>query len=154
MKITAIKDISEVELLLRGCSLPNSDLQENYQVQLFGVYHNAQLIACVGVELYDNSALLRSLAVIPEYRKEGIGKKLSEYAEKYCKQNSVNKIYLLTETADTYFEKLGYSIQKRDTAPGSIKGTAQFSGLCPESSRFMKKQLYKLPGYGPLRRND
>ena len=142
MKITAINDISEVELLLGRCSLPTSDLKDNYNIQLFGAYHNTKLIACVGVELYDNSALLRSLAVIPEYRKEGIGKILSEYIENYCKQNSVNELYLLTETAEHYFEKLGYKIQDREIAPVSIKGTTQFSGLCPGSSRFMKKIIH------------
>jgi len=141
MKITEIKDISEVELLLSGCSLPTSDLKLNDKVQLFGACQNENLIACIGVEIYGNAALLRSLAVVSEYRKEGIGKLLSEYVENYCKQEGVKEVYLLTETAKEYFEKLGYKTQKREDAPLTIKGTTQLSGLCPSSSNFMIKLL-------------
>ncbi|MEE4241792.1 MAG: arsenic resistance N-acetyltransferase ArsN2 [Desulfopila sp.] len=141
MIITAIKNISEAEALLGGCSLPTSDLQENRRIQLFGIHKDTDLVACIGVELYGTSALLRSLAVSPDSRREGTGRALSEFAEKYCMQNGVKEIYLLTETAENYFEKLGYSIQEKETAPSCIKGTTQFSGVCPASSRFMKKIL-------------
>ena len=141
MKIIEIKYSSEVELLLNRCSLPTSDLTKNDMVQLFGAYQNENLIACIGVEIYDNAALLRSLAVGSEHRANGIGRKLSRHIEKFCQQEGVKEIYLLTETADKYFERLGYSLQGREDAPASIKGTTQFSGLCPSSSKFMIKRI-------------
>ncbi len=141
METVKIKDISEVELLLNRYSLPTSDLKKNDKVQLFGAYQNENLIACIGVEIYGKTALLRSLAVVSECRKEGFGKKLSEYLENYCKQKGVKEVYLLTETAEEYFEKLGFIIKKREEAPLVIKGTTQFSSLCPSSSKFMIKIL-------------
>jgi amino-acid N-acetyltransferase len=141
MKINEIKDASEVESLLTTSSLLTTDLHQNDKIQLFGAYQDENLIACIGVEIYDNTALLRSLAVRLECRSRGIGKKLSEHIEKYCQQKGVKELYLLTETADKYFDRLGYTKQKRQEAPESIKGTTQFSGLCPSSSKFMKKRV-------------
>jgi amino-acid N-acetyltransferase len=141
MKITKINDILEVELLLNGCSLPTADLKINHTVQFFGVYQNKNLIACIGVEIYGDAALLRSLAVDSKSRKKGIARQLSEYVENYCNQNSVREVFLLTETAEKYFENHGYKIQNRDDAPLHIKSTTQFSDLCPSSSIFMKKTL-------------
>jgi N-acetylglutamate synthase-like GNAT family acetyltransferase len=42
-------------------------------------------MACIGVEIYGNSALLRSLSVGLEYRKKGVGKNLLEFVENFCK---------------------------------------------------------------------
>ncbi|GAB6147331.1 arsenic resistance N-acetyltransferase ArsN2 [Desulfocicer niacini] len=141
MEITKIEDRSEAADLLNRSLLPTSDLGNNDTIQLFGIYQNKKLIACIGVEIYGESALLRSLAVDANSQKNGKGKQLLGYLESFCIKNGVQKMFLLTETAVKYFEKFGYNIHERQNAPISIKGTAQFSSLCPTSSAFMLKIL-------------
>lgn len=141
MEILEIKDILEVELLLSGFSLPTSDLRSTDKVKLFGAYQNENLIGCIGVELHGSFALLRSLAVNLNNREKGIGKQLVEYVEIFCERKNVKEVFLLTETANQYFEKRGYRQQKREYAPSGIKSTTQFSELCPSSSMFMSKRL-------------
>lgn len=51
------------------------------------------------------------------------------------------RFYLLTTTADRFFEQLGYETLSRSEAPSAITATPQFSGLCPGSSIFMGKEL-------------
>ena len=141
MKITEITDISEVERLLSRSSLHTSDLRNNDKLALFGVFEKDILIACIGLEMYGETALLRSLAVASEYRKRGIGRQLFLHAENFCRQNGVKEIFLLTQTAEGFFTRFGFNHHKREDAPSSITETTQFSGLCPVSSRFMMKAV-------------
>jgi amino-acid N-acetyltransferase len=141
MKIIELHDIAEVELLLSGSSLPASDLKSNDNIQLFGTYQNNKLMACIGVEIYSDSALVRSLIVDQKFRNKGVGKKFLGFFQTYCIQNNVNVVFFLTETSEKYLEKLGFKKCNRKNAPLSIKGTTQFSALCPSSSSFMKKIL-------------
>lgn len=140
-EITEIVDVSEVELLLANSSLPLADIRSNDRVQLFGIYQNANLIGCIGTEIFDETALLRSLAVVSRYKRQGIGTRLVEFLEDFCRQNGVREIYLLTESAERYFARLGYLVSDRRNAPSSIKTTTQFSSLCPTSSTLMHKEL-------------
>jgi amino-acid N-acetyltransferase len=50
-------------------------------------------------------------------------------------------MYLLTTTAETFFERRGYRRVDRIQAPPAIKLTPEFAGLCPASSAFMIKRL-------------
>ncbi len=141
MNVNRITEISKVKKLLDEFSLPTSDLNEKDRLQLFGIFENDSLIACVGVETYGENGLLRSLAVTTGSREKQIGRRLCEYIESHCLQHGVKRLFLLTETADGYFTKLGYKIWQRDGAPAEIRGTTQFSDLCPSSSKFMMKNL-------------
>ena len=141
MEIKKLVEVSEVEVLLAKFSLPVSDLRNSDRIQLFGIYQDEKLIACIGTEISEETALLRSLAVDSHYKRRGIGRRLVEFVEDFCRQNGVREIYLLTESAERYFTRLGYTVSDRRNAPPSIKTTTQFSCLCPASSAFMSKIL-------------
>jgi amino-acid N-acetyltransferase len=50
-------------------------------------------------------------------------------------------MYLLTTTAETFFERRGYRRVDRTEAPQAIQTTVEFASLCPASSAFMIKRL-------------
>jgi amino-acid N-acetyltransferase len=50
-------------------------------------------------------------------------------------------MFLLTTTAETFFERRGYRRVDRSQAPLAIQSTSEFASLCPASSAFMIKQL-------------
>ncbi len=62
-----------------------------------------------------------------------------------CRQQAVQEVWLLTIDADPFFEKLGYVVRTRDAAPDVIRGTAEFSSLCPGDAVLMSKELRPLP---------
>jgi amino-acid N-acetyltransferase len=62
-------------------------------------------------------------------------------AELHAKSQGAREIYLLTTTAERFFERLGYTRVPREAAPLAIQQTQEFSALCPSSSAFMVKQL-------------
>lgn len=141
MNIVEIINHSEVVPLLRESSLPTADLESSDKVVFYGCYDNEQLIACVGLELYPDVALLRSLAVHPDHQNRGIAKSLVQYAENICSSKQISEIYLLTNTAKGFFKNRGYQIYERENAPSAIKKTSQFSGVCPCSSTLMRKAI-------------
>jgi amino-acid N-acetyltransferase len=51
------------------------------------------------------------------------------------------EIYLLTTTAERFFERLGYARVQREAAPVAIQQTQEFSTLCSSSSALMVKRL-------------
>jgi amino-acid N-acetyltransferase len=124
---------------LAACNLPVSDLSCAESLQLFGAFSGSDLIGTVGLELTAPVALLRSLAVAPAHRGQGVGERLVALAERHAAMNGVDALYLLTTTAASFFTKLGYAFAERADAPAAIQATAQFSGLCPASSIFMAK---------------
>jgi amino-acid N-acetyltransferase len=67
-----------------------------------------RVIGSVGVERYGLSALLRSLAVAPEYRGQGLGRALVERPLQEAREQGVKRIVLLTETAPEFFPKFGF----------------------------------------------
>jgi amino-acid N-acetyltransferase len=68
--------------------------------------------------------------------------------EQYAIESGIDTLYLLTETAETFFECLGYTRLPRDRAPAAIVRSAQFASLCPSSAAFMARTLR---GNGPGR---
>ncbi|WP_116809989.1 arsenic resistance N-acetyltransferase ArsN2 [Steroidobacter cummioxidans] len=127
--------------LLRSADLPISDLTETHMRHFFYLGPPKVPVGLVGVEFHDSDALLRSLVVAPESRSRGAGTQLVEHAETYARDHGAVAIYILTTTAERFFRARGYVTASREHAPVAIKGTAEFSSLCPASSVFLSKRL-------------
>lgn len=134
-------DKTSVEHLLQECNLPTSDITPQHMEHFFASGDSAGLTGVIGLELYGDVALLRSLAVSPKHRGTGLGKQLVSHAEQHAIAQGVQAIYLLTTTANKFFARLGYSSVSRSQAPPAIQGSTEYSSLCPSSSVFMTKQL-------------
>ncbi len=131
----------EIEALLLRGNLPVADLREGGPVQLLAHHHGPQVIGVAGIEAYGTVGLLRSVAVDEAHRKGGHGRALVAGAEAWAAGHGIDTLYLLTTTAAGFFAGLGYTEIPRAEAPAAIARTAQFSGLCPASSTFMRKEL-------------
>ena len=141
MHIVPIEFSKEVEALLTTEELPSFDLMNSDNVKLFGFELDDNLAGLIGIELYENVGLLRSLVVRSDLRNAGNGKALVAKAESWALNNDISHLYLLTTTAVDFFTKLNYELTQRDKAPLSIASTSQFSSLCPSSAIFMHKDL-------------
>jgi amino-acid N-acetyltransferase len=132
-------ELTHIQWLLNLHSLPTADITEDV-LKHFLVYRDAVGIAgVVGLECYGDVALLRSLAVADGYVGLGIGKRLVAAAEELARARQVRSIYLLTTTAQAYFEPLGFRCVLRDGAPSVIAHSSQFKSLCPSTAVLMVK---------------
>lgn len=129
----------EVRALLAANQLPVSDLTD--RIQLLGIWRDARLIGVIGLEPYGDVGLLRSLAVDGSIRGTGLGGHLVDRLELLASGEGVASLYLLTTTAESFFQKRGYRCVPRDSAPAAIRETSEFSSICPASSAFMCKVL-------------
>lgn len=75
------------------------------------------------------------------FQGEGIGRQLVNKMEAYSVENRIDKIYLLTDTAESFFLKLGYKIISRDETDTRIKQSIEFTTLCPSSPVLVKKLI-------------
>jgi len=137
----AIKDdLKAVMSLLDRASLPSVDI-EKHLLTFFVLENVRTIVGAIGMELYGDTALLRSLVVEKNYRNKGCGKELYyTLISKATKLNVIN-IYLLTETAEGFFSKEGFKKIEREQVPPSIKQTNEYSTLCPEGAVCMVKRL-------------
>lgn len=127
--------------LLRSNGLPTSDLQPGHfeHFLICGDPHAPDGV--VGVEIHAQHGLLRSLAVMPGLRGRGHGRALVAAAEDHARKQGVRELYLLTNTAETFFARLGYEPASRPRAPQSIRASPEFASLCPDDCAFLCKRL-------------
>lgn len=97
-----------------------------------------RLIGSVGIEAYGYLGLLRSVCVDDNYRHQGIAQLLCDLSFQEAHRQGIQDLYLLTTTADQYFNRLGFARVERTSIPDIIQKTRQFSDLCPSSAIVMK----------------
>jgi amino-acid N-acetyltransferase len=134
----AAEDLEAIRNLLEQCNLPSNDLKEHFE-DFIVAKEEGGLAGCVGLEM--EGPLLRSLAVDPRNRNHGIAKELCLRLVEHARRNGATEIYLLTETASGFFEKIGFQRRNREEAPLQIRNHRQFTELCPSSAVLMWRRL-------------
>ena len=141
MRAGGLPDLPAVVRLLQAAGLPTADLRGAPAFDLWVIEADAALIGAIGLKRFEKSALLRSLVVVPEYRRHGLGRQLVEQLERVARMSGIDRLVLLTETAEGFFAGLGYSVTDRESVPAAVKGSAEFRTLCPVSAACMTKSL-------------
>jgi amino-acid N-acetyltransferase len=136
-----VEDEAAIKHLLALCDLPYADVTVERLLHFWVLRDNSGLFATVGLQVGSGTALLRSLAVAPFARGLGFGKELLHQAEVDAQSQGIEAIYLLTETAQGFFARHGYRQSARAAAPSFIRGTAEFSELCPDRAVCMVKRI-------------
>lgn len=128
--------------MLSQADLPTEDLSAR-KLKAFPVAKadNGEILGAIGIEIIQNTGLLRSLVVHPHHRKSGVGRKLVEGMEDRARANRLVALYLLTTTAADFFQALGYAATPKESVPPDIKETEEFMALCPSSSVCLYKAL-------------
>jgi len=130
--VMPVRELEEVKSLLATCELPVSDIAEAAALRFFGIRSADRMLAgIVGLEMFNSTALLRSLAVAPAERNRGLATTLTLFAERYARDHDLDALYLLTNTAADFFRRRGYAELTREQAPQAIRSTKQFTTLCP-----------------------
>lgn len=129
-------DLVSVESLLKDNSLPFSDCGEHID-NFFLKEDKNNIIGIGGIEVYGSNGLIRSIVVTQDYRGKGVATEIMQTIKEKALYLGVKKLYLLTESANEYFEKHGFMAIKRTEAPETIMNTKQFRELCPSSAVIM-----------------
>jgi arsenate reductase (thioredoxin) len=134
------KDFNSIKKLLSSEKLPVDDIDTSLKNFFLAVDGN-EIAGVIGLEVYSEYGLLRSMITSPSYRNKGIGGKLVQQLFQYAQSLKLKKIYLLTETAEKYFANKGFTVVQRDNVPEAVKQSQEFSHVCPATATVMKKEI-------------
>lgn len=126
--------------LLKYFKLITYDIDFNNHIYL-GIKSAEGLSAAGGLELHPPYALLRSVAVQPDYQGRGLATIICNALLDRASKCNVHDLYLLTQSASGFFAGIGFKVEDRSKAPALIRNTCQFAQLCPADAVLMKKQL-------------
>jgi amino-acid N-acetyltransferase len=133
--------LESVVKLLAAAQLPTEDLTAAHCDNFFFAGPATAPTGLVGLEVYGEVALLRSLVVASDRRGRGEGHELLKHAEERARAAGVRSLYLLTTTAEGFFARHGYQRVPRDSVPAAIGATREFAGICPASSACMVRRI-------------
>jgi amino-acid N-acetyltransferase len=135
-------DAVAISALVRAAGLPLDGIDR----PRFAVAdQEGRVIGCAGLEVHGSAALLRSVAVDPEWRGHGIGEALVRAILDSAAECALDPVVLLTTTAPEWFLRFGFEIARRQSIPGALLDSAEFRGACPDTAVVMKRTVRSEP---------
>ncbi len=133
-------DDSRLRAFLEAAGLPAADVASGAQEYLL-LEDGDALVGTIGLEPIGPDALVRSLAVAPDRRGRGLGRRLDEAAAARARARGVATLYLLTTTAEAFAARRGYERIPRSEVPAAVLALPQFRVLCPATAVCMRRRL-------------
>lgn len=101
-----------------GIMLPRTEFEMSENIRDFSVaYRDGALLGCGALHFYTPTAAeVRSLAVLPEAKRLGIGRAVVEALEGEARENDLEAIFAFTYVPE-FFAKLGFSPVERGELP-------------------------------------
>ncbi|HVZ48807.1 MAG TPA: arsenic resistance N-acetyltransferase ArsN2 [Gemmatimonadaceae bacterium] len=144
LRRAAPPDLSAIERLLTASDLPLDGVRE-----AIGGFHVAdaggEIVGVAGLETCCDNALLRSVAVKPDWRSHGVGRALVHHVIADAESRGIRALYLLTTTAEHYFPSFGFRQVERAEVPQDVRETTEFASACPASAVVMRRDLGLVP---------
>lgn len=136
----ATADLSEVGALLEQFDLPRDGLADRLATTLVARI-GGRVVGTAALEVFGDLALLRSVAVAAAHRGQDIGQQLTEAALNLAQAQGIRDVYLLTETAASFFPRFGFRpIVRAEVAP-AVQQSVEFVSACPASALVMVRCL-------------
>ncbi len=140
LRVARPEDLRTVEALLAAADLPAKGVAE-WLPHFVVAEAGGTIVGAAGLEVYRSDGLLRSVAVANGWRGRGIGSALTAAVLAAARRHGLRAVYLLTETAESYFPKHGFRRIARSEVPEPVTHSVEFRELCPTSSIVMVTDL-------------
>ena len=134
-------DLKTIEHLLQNSSLPTVGLSLASAQFLLAETKANEVIGVLGAQHNEAATLFRSFAVISPWRGKGVGMALVKTMLNRLQEQNRTVLYLLTETAASYFEGLGFQFISREEIPQILLVQSGLDQACPCSSQCMKLEV-------------
>lgn len=121
-------DLPAIEAVLGRCALPSDDLP-----RLIGEFHVAvlesELIGCACAERFGDTAIVRSVAVLHEYRDRRVARHLVNAVMMRARANGTRRAVLLTSNCPSYFARYGFSLIHASKLPPDVLESVEFQRM-------------------------
>ncbi len=131
-------DFAGVVRLLEEAGLPTAGVEPSLPNYLVAE-EDGNVVGAIGLEVYGDSALLRSAVVEGRRRGSGVGGTLVASLLELADARGVREIYLLTTTAEHFFPRFGFARVDRDDVAPAVQASEEFRGACPDSAIAMRR---------------
>ena len=122
-------DVATIVALLQTVDLLTHDVLAPNSYYWVAEDQHQQLVGVAGVEVDQTVALLRSVAVPPHLRNQGVGKVLVRHALDFIRAAGCERVYLFSTRSGSYWQRLGF-----DRVP--VEEVAQMLPTAPQVLRF------------------
>lgn len=136
----AFTDHAAIVALLAGAALPVPG-PEDAPVRMLVARDAGAVVGCIGFERGGPAALLRSLAISPDLRRQGLGRALVGELLPQLARNGVTEVALLTTSAADFFARLGFTPIARARLPPSLAHSRELTTDCCASAICMLRTL-------------
>src|SRR5688500_13510084 len=130
----APEDLDAVKGLLDTAHLPLDGLEEQFGDSYAVALAGGDVVGAEGIEVYERSGRVRSAVVHPDWRGRGVGDLLPRDSTEWARRAGLDRVYLLTTTAESYFPRFGFARVDRAEAPPEIRASREFAGACPATA--------------------
>lgn len=128
--------------ILSQAELPHDGVEAHFDGFLVARSGGGQLLGCVGLERHGELGLLRSAAVLPEFRGQWIGNKLIRELLRRAATDGVIEVALLTTTAKDFFQtKFGFKEARRSRYEKRLQNSPEWNLPRCSSAAFMTLKL-------------
>lgn len=131
------RDVPAIKDLLVASDLPTAGVDEHWRTFIVA-RDGDRIVGCGGAEAYQFAALIRSIAVEPAYRSQGLGRRMVRQLLDRLASRGLREFYLLTTTAEAYFKKRGFKTIDRDEVHPQLLNSREFQDACPSSATCMR----------------
>lgn len=131
-------DAPELRSALEAAGLPTEDLTEAGR-RFFRFEASGKPVGYGGYELHGDHALLRSVVVLPDRRGRGFGTMVTQEVLRRATAAGARDAYLLTTTAEAFFQRAGFVPVDRRDAPQAILATRQAASICSTAALLVRK---------------
>lgn len=141
IKPIAKSELEGLRLVLLAEGLPVENILDA-PVDFFSAQaENGAAVAWGGLEIYGNQAILRSVVVNSVLRGTGAGRKLVRELIDEARIRGLKRLWLLTNSAENFFGKMGFSHAIRSEAPIEIQNSEEFLWSHNETAHCMSKKI-------------
>jgi amino-acid N-acetyltransferase len=143
---STVEDLPAIVKLLAESNLPTAGVAEMLATNASSFVvaetdaDGRRVVGVAGLEVCGENALLRSVAVRPEWRSRGVGNELVSRVVSDAESRGLHALYLLTLTAERYFPRFGFEHVERRTVPAAVADTVEFKSACPETATVMMRR--------------
>lgn len=118
-------DAPAVGAVLERCGLPTDDvfrLLEHFHVAVL----EKQIVGCGAGERFGETVVIRSVAVLPEQRDQGVATHLVRAVLMRARANGARHAVLLSSSCPSYFARYGFSLIQASKLPQEVMQSSEF----------------------------
>jgi len=141
--IEQTRDVARIRRLLEHGKMPTEGLEWPPACYLLA-FDGGDAVGVVGIEPVLDSALLRSLYVVEQYRHREIGRRLVMAARQAAHTRGARQLYLFGTGAGGFFCGLGFQQSAVEELTAALKGSPQTDYYLARPQELAREVAYRL----------